>query len=119
MSEPTLGSCHCGAVRVALAQAPAEVTVCNCTLCRKTGARWVYAPPAEVTISDAPLEAYVRADMAEPALQNLRCAACGILVAWRAFDPAYPRMGLNANLLDPALIDALPVRTVDGANWPL
>jgi hypothetical protein len=115
----TTGSCHCGAVRVTLVYPPTEVTVCNCTLCRKTGARWVYAPPAEITISDAPLDAYVRADMAEPSLETLRCAGCGLIVAWRAFDPAYPRMGLNANLLDPALIDALPVRRVDGSSWPV
>jgi hypothetical protein len=119
LSGGLTGSCHCGAVRITLADSPAEVTVCNCTLCRKTGARWVYAAPGDVTFSDAPLEAYVRADLTEPSLETRRCAACGIIVAWRAFDADYPRMGINANLLDASFIDALPVRRVDGSSWPL
>jgi hypothetical protein len=35
-------ACHCGAVRFEIAEAPAWVLDCNCTLCRRYGALWSY-----------------------------------------------------------------------------
>ena len=34
-------ACHCGAVRLKAPQ-PTEVTECNCSICRRTGALWAY-----------------------------------------------------------------------------
>ena len=36
------GSCHCGAVKIAVAEAPATVTSCNCSICRRLGTLWAY-----------------------------------------------------------------------------
>lgn len=117
MSEGLAGSCHCGAVRVAVPSAPEEVTRCNCSLCTKLGTAWVYFAPDAVAISGGPLDAYVRSDLKEPGLTTQRCRGCGTVVCWRALDPGYARMGVNANLFDPVLIDALPVRQVNGREW--
>jgi hypothetical protein len=39
------------------------------------------------------------------------------IICWQALDPHYARMGINANLLDPALVEGLPVRHVNGRDW--
>jgi hypothetical protein len=117
MSAGHAGSCHCGAVRLAILDTPVEVTQCNCTLCTKLGTRWVYAPSDRVTVSGGPLDDYVRGDLKEPALTTRRCRTCGTIICWQALDPQYARMGINANLLDPALVEGLPVRHVNGRDW--
>ena len=33
-------SCHCGAVRLEIAQRPERLTSCNCSICRRLGALW-------------------------------------------------------------------------------
>lgn len=119
MIDRLAGSCHCGAIRLTLPRVPDEVTTCNCTLCAKLGTRWVYFAPHEVQVDGGPLQEYVRADLSEPALGTQRCGMCGCTVTWRAFDPSYARMGVNANLFAAEMIDALPVREVDGLSWAL
>jgi hypothetical protein len=49
-----VASCHCGAVTIALANRPAEITECNCSLCRKTGVLWAYCSAGEMSISPDP-----------------------------------------------------------------
>ena len=111
------GSCHCGAVHVTLDSAPVEVTQCNCSLCRKTGFRGVYAAGDTVTIAGE-LSGYVRSDMDEAMLTNWRCAKCGIATHWTPLTPPpHNRIGINARLFDQALTAALPVNQVDGASW--
>jgi hypothetical protein len=111
------GSCHCGAVRLVIPRVPDEVTQCNCTLCTKLGTRWAYFSRDEVAVSGGPLDDYVRSDLREPALVTRRCRSCGSTVCWTAFDPEYRRMGVNANLFDPDLVEGLPVNHVSGRDW--
>lgn len=35
-------SCHCGVVQVEVARRPTSLTECNCSICRRVGARWAY-----------------------------------------------------------------------------
>ena len=35
-------SCHCGAVVLDIAEAPSEITECNCSICRRYGVLWAY-----------------------------------------------------------------------------
>jgi hypothetical protein len=39
---------------------------------------------------------------------------CGVITHWRALDPDYQRMGINLRLFDPALLEQLPRKLVDG-----
>ena len=51
-------------------------------------------------------------------LQMLRCANCGILTHWEFLgDAPQERMGVNARLVDPALLEGVEVRQVDGRSW--
>jgi hypothetical protein len=45
-----------------------------------------------------------------------RCATCGCISHWSPVDPALDRMGVNARLMDPAIVAAARVRRFDGAE---
>lgn len=112
-----MAACHCGRATLRLARKPDYVTECNCSLCVKTGFRGVYCASDEVEI-DGRFEVYVRDDIGEPCLRNLRCSHCGIITHWEPLTaPPHARLGINARLIDPALLAGVEVRTVDGASW--
>jgi hypothetical protein len=113
------GRCHCGAVSITIPQKPSSVTQCNCTLCSMTGFRGIYFPSGELRISGE-FDGYVRSDVSEPFLQNFRCKNCGIATHWEPLTPPpHGRMGVNANLFDPAIFEEAEITHVDGRSWPL
>jgi len=112
-----VGRCHCGACTVRLPRTPDSVGHCNCSLCRTTGFRGVYFSSEEVEITGE-FDSYVRSDLDELFLRTMRCKRCGIVTHWEPLsEPPYERMGINANLLDPAVLEGVPVREIDGASW--
>ncbi|MBW8813259.1 MAG: GFA family protein [Caulobacterales bacterium] len=105
--------CHCGAARLSAPQAPSVVTECNCSICRRTGARWAYYSPREVILPDgARTEAYVWGDRM---LAFHRCRTCGCLTHWQSLDGARDRMAINARMMDLDW-DKVRIRPFDGAN---
>jgi hypothetical protein len=105
-------SCHCGAVRLRIPGPLAEVTACNCSICRRTAALWAYFPPARVEITaDPPTDTYVWGDRT---LAFHRCHVCGCLTHWAPLVPV-DRMGINARLLPPKVLAAASVHHFDGA----
>ena len=112
-----VASCHCRRATIRLPRKPESVTQCNCSLCSKTGFRGVYYPGDEIEIS-GDFQSYVRDDLKQAYLANHRCAHCGILTHWTPLsDPPHERVGVNARLLDPAVLEGVPVKEVDGASW--
>ena len=117
------GSCHCGAVTLEVDQPPAEVTECNCSLCRRLGALFAYYPPEQFRIltgADA-LTGYVQGDRT---LSTHHCTICGCTTHWEqlpgseAFPGgAQPRVGVNARLLEGFDRDGVSIRKVDGASF--
>ena len=115
--ETIVARCHCGDVTIVLPHAPTEITECNCSLCRKTGFRGIYYAPADVRVS-GDVDPYVRTDLEEACLTNWRCRRCGCATHWTGLGPyADGKMGVNARMLDEALLDGIPVKAVDGASW--
>jgi hypothetical protein len=107
------GSCHCGAVRLEVSTAPAEVTDCNCSICRRISARWAYYSPRDVTVTGTTVP-YIWGDRM---LALHHCQVCGCTTHWTDIrEPPDDRMGINARLLDIALED-IPVRKNDGASY--
>ena len=101
-------ACHCTAVRFELAEHPAWVLDCNCTICRRYAALWSYyrGPDAAKLIrtSDAgSTDAYLWGDQS---IAFHRCKTCGCVTHLAAVDGAPPRVfGINARLiptLDPS-----------------
>ena len=112
-----VASCHCGRATIRLPRKPESVTQCNCSLCAKTGFRGVYFSSYELEIAGE-FDSYVRDDLKQAYLANHRCAHCGILTHWTPLsDPPHERVGVNARLLDPAWLEGVPVKEVDGASW--
>jgi hypothetical protein len=110
----TESSCHCGAIRLEVATAPQTVTDCNCSICRRYGVLWAYYAPREVRIiadGDA-TDTYMWSDRS---IAFHRCKSCGCVTHWAGVDPAMDRMGVNARLMDPAVLTAARVRKLDGA----
>jgi hypothetical protein len=107
-------SCHCGAVRIEVEQAPSELTSCNCSICRRLGTLWCYYAPAQVRVVGA-TDTYRWGDKH---IEFHRCAACGCTTHWSPVDPAHERMGINARLMSPEVVDGARVRRLDGAaTW--
>ena len=106
-------SCHCGAVELEIAQPPTEVTDCNCSICRRYATLWAYYSPTQVSIN-APdgTDTYMWDDRA---IRFHRCRTCGCVSHWSAVDPLVDRMGVNARLMDPEVVERARRRRLDGA----
>jgi hypothetical protein len=107
------GSCHCGAVTLAVESAPVQVTDCNCSICRRYGVLWAYYSPKQVQVTGA-TQTY---EWDDKSLKFHRCTVCGCVTHWSPNDPARDRMGVNARLLAPEVLGAATVRMLDGASW--
>ena len=106
------GTCHCGAVRIEVDTAPAKVTSCNCSICRRLGTLWAYYAPAKVVITGAT----ATYSWGDKHLVFHHCPTCGCSTHWSPVNPKLDRMGVNARLMDPAVLAAAEVHHWDGAN---
>ncbi len=121
-TSPTIrGTCHCGAVTWNHDGLPESVTVCNCTLCRRTGALWAYDYDDEgIRVMAAPgaLGAYSWGDKS---LAVHFCTTCSNVSHWRALTPdaaGRVRIAVNMRLADPDQVGAIPLKLFDGfASW--
>ena len=116
MSE-MVAACHCGRATIQLPRKPDYVNHCNCSLCAATGFQGIYYASDELAIAGE-FDRYVRSDLKQTYLQMMRCTACGTPTHWEPLTPPpHERMGVNARLVDPALLDGVEVRAVDGRSW--
>ena len=103
------GSCHCGAVRIAVPAAPEWVASCNCSMCRRTGALVAYYRPGDVRV-EGETAIYLTGDRF---IRFHNCATCACHTHWTANPEALAgdlpqairaalaeRMGVNIRLLD-------------------
>jgi hypothetical protein len=109
-------SCHCGKVRMEIAELPPTVTDCNCSLCRRYGALWAYYRRDQVRLDAAPesLSAYVWGDRT---IEFWHCRNCGCLTHYESVEK-HPdsRFVINARMLPLATLRSLKVRKLDGAD---
>ena len=118
MTEPELvARCHCGRATIRLPRKPGYINHCNCTLCTASGFQGIYYSPEEVVI-EGEFDSYVRSDLRQTYLKMLRCVNCGILTHWEFLGrPPHDRMGVNARLIDPAILEGVEIRSIDGRSW--
>jgi len=92
--------CHCGTVSIRLAEQPAEIFECNCSICRRLGVLWAYYHCDDVVIekgADA-TQVYI---WNNKVLKFHHCKNCGCTTHWSAVDHTFrERMGVNARLID-------------------
>jgi hypothetical protein len=107
-------SCHCGAVRLTCDAAPAEMTDCNCSICRRYGVLWAYYSPRAVQLQPGgATDIYMWDDRT---VEFHRCQTCGCVTHWSAVDKTIDRMGVNARLMPREIIAHARVRHLDGAD---
>ena len=110
------GSCHCGAVTVTVPRKPRRLTSCNCSICRRYGALWAYYKPREVRVACAKGKTASYA-WGDGSLRFLRCKDCGCVTHWEPVQrDSDGRMGVNARMFDPGIVETVPVRHFDGAT---
>jgi hypothetical protein len=114
-------TCHCGLVRLEIKKHPEFIHECNCTLCAKSGARWGYFHPAEVTVTGAG-SSYRRKDKAEPASQIHFCSRCGTTTHFTLTESAVTKhgntmLGINMRLADEQSLAGIELRFPDGKAW--
>jgi hypothetical protein len=107
-------SCHCGAVVLDIAEAPTQITDCNCSICRRYGVLWAYYPLRKVELrAGKGTDVY----MWGPRTTAFhRCRDCGCVTHWSSTDPLRDRMGVNARLMPPEIVAQAQRRHLDGAN---
>ncbi|MBB3034761.1 GFA family protein [Alteriqipengyuania lutimaris] len=113
--------CLCGSVSVTLEQRPDFIHECNCTLCRKSGARWSYLDPADVSVSGS-TTGYRRADKDTASAETHSCPTCGSTTHFVLTESAIAAhgntmMGVNMRLANPAGLAGMELRFPDGAAW--
>lgn len=113
-------SCHCGQLRIEAKQ-PDYINECNCTLCGKSGARWAYYNPADVTV-EGTTSHWSRADKPEPNAEVHFCATCGATTHFTLTPAAQAKhgntlMGVNMRLADEAELAGIELRFPDGKAW--
>lgn len=110
------GSCHCGAVKFELAETPEWLTICNCSLCRRIGAKWAHAEAAQITITMAD-GATIGYRQGDKTLTVHTCRTCGCTTHWDGMNPEEStRMAVNCAMADPDDIAGLRIRHFDGAD---
>jgi hypothetical protein len=109
------GACHCGAIRIRIPRKPRQLTSCNCSLCRRYGTLWAYYDRRQVGITAAK-GATDKYSWGRKNLRFVRCATCGCIAYWEAVDESRHRMGVNVRNFDPADIESIRVRRLDGAR---
>jgi hypothetical protein len=109
-----VASCHCGAVVLEIAEAPGEITDCNCSICRRYGVLWAYYAPNQVVVrAEHGTDRYLWGDRS---IAFHRCRGCGCVTHWSSVDPARDRMGVNARLMAPEAVVGARLRHLDGAG---
>ena len=114
-------SCLCGQVRIETRKRPDFINECNCTLCRKSGARWAYFHPSDVRV-EGTTKGYCRQDKDDPAAEIQFCSNCGstthfILTASAVAKFGNVQTGVNARLADERDLAGLELRYPDGQAW--
>jgi hypothetical protein len=114
-------SCLCGQVRIATEKQPDYIHECNCTLCTKSGARWAYYHPSEVSVEGA-TNTYSRQDKDDPAAEIHFCPACGATTHFTLTESAVSKfgnsmMGVNMWLADEKDLAGVELRFPDGRTW--
>jgi hypothetical protein len=114
-------SCLCGQIRLEIAKRPDYINECNCTLCSKTGARWGYFHPSEVSVQGTPT-GYCRDDKDSPSAMVRFCPRCGSTTHFVLTPDAIAKfgdslMGVNMRLLDENELAGIELRYPDGRSW--
>jgi hypothetical protein len=110
------GSCHCGAIRFEVDTNFPELTMCDCSLCRKKNALMVKVHESAFTLLAGHAE-LIEYQFHTHTARHYFCKVCGIYPFHRKrVTPDY--LGINVFCLDGFDPTGIPVRQAVGAAMP-
>lgn len=111
------GSCHCGRVAFEVEADIAEVTECNCSLCRRRGTLLWFGPREALALKtpESDLSTYT---FNKHHIQHRFCAHCGVPAFGEADNPKTggKMLAVNVRCLPDVDLKALKVNQYDGAS---
>jgi hypothetical protein len=110
------GSCHCGAVRFEIASDFAELTVCDCSICRRKNALMVKVSERDFRLlaGESSLTEY---RFHTRTARHYFCKTCGIYPFHRK-RVTPDTLGINVHCLEDFDPTGIPVRRAVGAAMP-
>jgi hypothetical protein len=110
------GSCHCGAVRFEIETDVPELTMCDCSICRRKNALMVKVHESRFKLL-AGEESLTEYRFHTKTAVHSFCKVCGIYPFHRKrVTPDH--LGINVHCLDEFDIAGIPVRQAAGAAMP-
>ncbi len=111
------GSCHCGRVRFRAAlDLTQPATVCNCSICSKTGTMLQFIPASSFELLSGQ-EALTDYQFAKKHIHHLFCSTCGIRsFAHGAAPDGQTMYAVNLRCLDGVELESVPTRKFDGRS---
>jgi hypothetical protein len=109
------GSCHCGKVKWSYPLAVESATACNCSLCSRYGALWIYGHVEDGITVSGETKAYERGRK----INGFNfCTDCGCIVYYvcnSLNDQGQRRIAINLRTVDePSAIMNLPIDRFEG-----
>jgi len=115
-SRTFTGGCHCGEVRFEVTADLEKVMACNCSICQKRGALWVFVP-AEHFALRAGADDLKDYQFGKRRLHHLFCPQCGVGAFSRGAAPNGTEMvAVNVRCLDDVDVSALRPQPFDGRS---
>jgi hypothetical protein len=113
-SEQVLqGSCHCGAIRFEIETDFPELTMCDCSICKKKNALMVKVHESKFRLLAGAAQLTEYHTHTHTARHNF-CSVCGIYPFHRK-RVTPDNLGINVHCLEGANLDGVPIRQAVGA----
>jgi hypothetical protein len=110
------GGCHCGNVRFDVNVDLTQVLDCNCSICKKRGALWAFAPADKFALR-AGDEALTDYQFGKKTIHHLFCAQCGVGAFSRGQTPDGKEVvAINVRCLDDVDVASLKTTPFDGKS---
>ena len=110
------GGCHCGAVSFEF-EAPAQMslTLCNCSICNKTGFQHVFVPHGDVTFISGK-EHLTTYTFGSHTAKHTFCPSCGVKPLYQP--KSHPdKYSINLRCIEPGTLTISETIEFDGQNW--
>jgi hypothetical protein len=110
------GSCHCGAVRFEIETDFPELTMCDCSICKRKNALMVKVHESKFKLL-AGQDALTEYQFHSMTAHHYFCKICGIYPFHRK-RVTPDNFGINVHCLEAADLEGVPVRQAVGAAMP-
>ena len=110
------GGCHCGEVRFEVTADITAAVSCNCSICQKRGALWVFVTPEHFALR-AGADDLRDYQFGKKRIHHLFCPQCGVGAFSRGVKPGGGEMvAVNVRCLDDVDIAVLEPAFFDGRS---